>query len=120
MFTPIADLPDTTVGFTAHGKIHADDYDTTLIPAIEDVIARTGAARVLLVLGSDWDGYSAGAIFDDAKLGIDHLKAWERFALVSDAAWIHHVAKVFGLLVPGEVRVFPVSDLKVATDWVTG
>lgn len=49
MFTPIADLPDTIVGFTAHGKIHAEDYDNTLIPAIEDLIARTGAARVLLV-----------------------------------------------------------------------
>lgn len=54
MFTPIVDLPDTTVGFTAHGKIHADDYSKTLIPAIEELILRTGAARVLLVLGSDW------------------------------------------------------------------
>ena len=120
MFTPIADLPETTVGFTAHGKIHAEDYNNTLIPAIEDLIARTGAARVLLVLGPDWDGYTAGAMFDDAKLGIEHLKAWERFAIVSDAAWVHHVAKVFGLLVPGDVRAFAISDLDVATAWVTG
>ncbi len=120
MFTPIADLPGTTVGFTAHGKIHGDDYNKTLIPAIEDLIARTGAARVLLVLGPEWEGYSAGAMFDDVKLGMEHLKAWERFALVSDAAWIHHVAKVFGVLVPGEVRAFAVSDLEAATAWVTG
>ena len=120
MFTPIADLPDTTVGFTAHGKVHADDYNNTLIPAIEDLITRTGAARVLLVLGPDWAGYSAGAMFDDAKLGIEHLKAWERFAIVSDAAWVHHVAKALGLLVPGEVRAFAVSDLEVATAWVAG
>ena len=85
MLTPIPDLPDTTVGFTAHGKVRSEDYEETLIPAIEQLIARTGKARVLLVLGPEWEGYSAGAMFDDAKLGLEHLKAWERFALVSDA-----------------------------------
>ena len=72
------------------------------------------------MLGPDWDGYTAGAMFDDAKLGIEHLKAWKRFAIVSDAAWVHHLAKVFSLLVPGEVRVFAISDLDVATVWVAG
>jgi len=120
MFTPIQGLADTTVGFTAHGKIHADDYTKTLIPAVEDLIARTGKARVLVVLGSEWDGYSAAAMFDDVKLGLEHRKAWERFALVSDAEWIHHVASLFGWLVPGEVRAFRVADLDAATAWVTG
>jgi hypothetical protein len=75
---------------------------------------------VLLALGPDWDGYSAGAMFDDAKLGIERLQAWERCAIVSDAAWVHHVAKVFGLLIPGEVHAFAVADLEVAAAWVTG
>ncbi len=120
MFTPIADLPDTAVGFRAHGEIHAEDYKETLIPAIEDLIARTGEARVLVVLGPEWEGYSAGAMFADAKLGLEHLKAWERFALVSDAEWIHHVATLFGWLVPGEVRSYPYAELDAATAWVTG
>ncbi len=82
MFIPITDLPETTVGFTARGKIHAEDYRDVLIPAVEELIARTGKARVLIVLGAESEGYSVRAMFDDVKLGLEHLKAWERFALV--------------------------------------
>nr|WP_186760724.1 STAS/SEC14 domain-containing protein [Arthrobacter alpinus] len=53
-------------------------------------------------------------------MGIERLKAWERFAIVSYAAWVHHVAKVFGLLMPGGVRAVTISDLEVATAWVAG
>ncbi len=74
MFTPIADLPDSVVGFTASGKIDDDDYKQTLIPAVKDLISRAGKVRVILVPGPEWEGYSAAAMFDDAKL--DAAKAW--------------------------------------------
>ena len=61
------------------------------------------------------DVYSAGAMLDDAKLGIQHARAWERFALVSDADWIRHVATLFGWIVPGDVRSFPYAELEEAT-----
>jgi hypothetical protein len=120
MFTAFPDLPETAVGFTAHGKIRAEDYEETLIPAVEELIERTGRARVLLVLGPEWDGYSASAMFDDVKLGLEHRAAWERFALVSDADWVHLVAKLFGWLVPGDVRSFPYPKLDEAVDWISG
>jgi len=118
VFIPVADLPDTVVGFTASGEIHADDYKETLIPAVEGLIQRAGAARVVLVLGPEWEGYSAAAMFEDLKLGIEHRNAWQRFALVSDAEWIQHVAALFGWMVPGTVRWFPYSDLEDAKLWV--
>ncbi len=119
MFTPIHGLPDSVVGFTVQGKIHTDDYRTTLIPAVEDLIDRTGTARVLVVLGPEWEGISASAMFEDTKLGLEHWKAWERLALVSDAEWIHHLASLFGWMVPGEVQVFGVAALDEATAWVS-
>lgn len=118
MFTPIPDMPDDVVALSAHGEIHGDDYKKTFIPAVEEVIARTGEARVLLYLGPEWDGYSAAAMFDDAKLGLEHRSAWMRFALVSDADWVKHVATLFGWLVPGDVRWFPVDELDRAKTWV--
>ena len=120
MLVQIADLPTNIVGFTAEGEIHSDDYKNTLIPAIEDLIDREGKARVLIVLGPQWDGYSAGAMFEDAKLGLEHLNQWERFALVSDAEWIAHVAKLFGWIVPGDVRSYPFAQLDDAKRWVAG
>jgi hypothetical protein len=119
MFVPIPGLPPHVVGFTAEGRIHSDDYTRTLIPAVEEQIRQEGRARVLLVLGPAWEGHSPGAMVEDAKLGIEHLRAWERFALVSDAGWIADVAKLFGWLVPGEVRSFPTGELDAATAWVS-
>jgi SpoIIAA-like len=119
MFTPIVGLPDTAVGFTVQGKIHTDDYRDTLIPAVEDLIDRTGKARVLVVLGPEWEGISASAMFEDTKLGLEHWRSWDRLALVSDAEWIHHLASIFGWMVPGEVQVFGVGALDEATAWVS-
>lgn len=120
MFEPIPDLPDTVVGFTAKGKIHSDDYKDTLIPAVKELIAKTGQASVIVVLGPDWEGYSGGAMFEDAKLGLEKATKWQRFALVSDADWIHHVSKLFGWIVPGEVRGFTYAELPAAKEWVSG
>ncbi len=118
MFTPMEDLPDNVVGFTAQGKVHSDDYKDTLIPAIADLIERTGAARVLLVLGEEWEGYSLGAALEDAKLGAEDIRKWERFALVSDANWIEHVSKLFGWMIPGKVANYRLADLDDAKVWV--
>jgi hypothetical protein len=87
---------------------------------VEELLNCTGRARVLLVLGPEWDGYSAGAMVDDVQLGLEHRAAWERLALVSDAEWIHLVAKLLGWLVPGRVRSFPYSKLDEATGWICG
>ena len=60
-------------------------------------------------------------MWDDMKFGLGtgltHLSAWERMALVSDAPWVHHAITLFGWLVPGAVRVFPLAELDDATRW---
>ena len=38
----------------------------------------------------DFDGISGGAVWQDLKIGVEHLHAWKRIALVTDIAWMSH------------------------------
>ena len=56
-------------------------------------------------------------MWEDAKLGIGELKAWEKVAVVTDKDWVKHVVRAFGWMVPGEVRIFGLEQLKDAKAW---
>jgi hypothetical protein len=113
------ELPDNVLGLTAHGEVSAKDYEETLIPAVEDLLSRHDKIRVIYHLGEDFTGFSAGAVWDDAKLGMSHFAAWERVALVTDLEWLATTAMAIGFLMPTEIKVFPCEHLSAARDWVT-
>ena len=119
MLEPLADLPQGVIGFEAVGEIHADDYKTTLIPAVEAASA-TGPLRLVYVLGDRFDGYSSGASWQDAKLGLDHHAKWHRTALVTDVDWVSHMAGVFGWMIPGHFEHYPLDQRADAIAWVAG
>ncbi len=118
MVEKILDLPDSVLGFTAKGTVTADDYESVIIPAVEAMFARQGKVRFLYHLGEDFSGIEAAAAWDDAKLGLRHISGWEKMALVSDVEWVRWAVRVFGLAIPGHVRVFHNRDLAEAKAWI--
>ena len=118
MIEKIPDLPENVLGFTAKGAVTAQDYENVIIPAVEAVFARHEKARFLYHLGSDFTGFEAGAIWDDTKLGLKHRRGWERMGVVSDVEWVRAAVKMFGLAIPGQVRVFHERDLAEALRWI--
>jgi hypothetical protein len=119
MLEKISDLPENVLGFSAKGTVTADDYETVIIPAVEAMLSREGKVRFLYHLGEDFSGFEAAAMWDDTKLGLKHFSGWERVALVSDVEWVRWAVKVFGLAMPGHVRVFQNRDLAEAQRWVS-
>jgi hypothetical protein len=116
MIRQLTDLPDGVLGFEADGEIHADDYKDTIIPAIEGVIADGHDVRVVLVF-PEFAGYSAGAAWQDLKMGMDHLHKWKRVALVTDVDWMVHLVNLFGWMSPGDVKHFPLAERAAAITW---
>lgn len=111
-------MPAGVVGFEAFGKISADDYRDTLLPAVVEA-ARSGEIRLLLVM-SDFEGMTGGAVREDVKLGVEHLRAWKRTALVTDIEWMAHLTALFGWMSPGETKTFPLAARDEALSWVAG
>lgn len=119
MVERIRNLPENVLGFTAKGVVTASDYESAIVPAVEAMFASHEKIRFLYHLGEEFVRFEAGAMWDDAKLGLKHLTGWERTALVSDIEWIGTAVRVFGLAIPGKVRVFPNRDLSEAIRWVS-
>ena len=117
MISELDGLPAGVIGFDASGKIAAEDYRDVVLPALEQA-ARTGDIRFLIVM-RDFDGISGGAVWQDLKMGIEHLHAWKRIALVTDIAWMSHMTDIFGWMTPGETKTFPLDQRDRAIQWVT-
>ena len=111
-------MGDGVVDARAVGKVTSEDYESTLIPAVETALAIGGKGRVLYVLGSDFERYEAEAALDDARMGLHHWSDFERIAVVTDHDMYRTMIKGFGFLMPGEVKVFGVDDLDDAKEWI--
>jgi SpoIIAA-like len=119
MVKRIPDLPDNVLGFTAKGVVTAHDYESVIMPAVEALFSRQKKVQFLYYLGEDFSGLETVAMWDDTKLGLKHLSGWERMAVVTDVEWIRAAIKIFGVAIPGHVRVFHNSELADAKRWIT-
>jgi hypothetical protein len=115
MIETLTDLPAGVIGFEIAGEIVADDYTSTLVPAVERAAA-SGGVRMVLVFPK-WEGVSAEATWQDLKLGVEHLRSFERTALVTDIDWMRHLVAVLGWMSPGELKLFPLEERQAAIDW---
>ena len=83
-----------------------DDYKDVVIPAAASCLERHSKCRLLYVLGAAFEGYEAGAMLDDAKLGLAHFASWEKIAFVTDDQMFRTIVKALGFAMPGEVKDF--------------
>jgi hypothetical protein len=122
MIEAIADMPAGTFGFRGAGKFSRRDYTEVLIPPLRDAVERGERIRFLFEIAPDFHGIDADAVWQQAKadlgLGIGHLSAWERTAVVSDADWVTRAVGLIGWMAPGELRVFPPAELEAAKQWL--
>ena len=110
MIEPLAGFPPKVPAFACKGHVTKDDYETVLIPDVEEALKGRGKLRLYYRTDPDFSGIAPGAIWDDFKLGVEHLLRWERFAIVSDVDWIRYALRAFSFLIPGIVKFFHLDE----------
>ena len=118
MIKQLGGMPSGVIGFEAAGKLDAADYRDVVLPALEQAAAN-GEVRFVIVM-NDFDGMTGGALWQDLKMGVEHLRAWKRIALVTDIEWMHHLTDLFGWMTPGETKTFPIAERDSAIAWAAG
>ena len=116
MIKELTDMPAGVIGFEASGKLRAEDYHDVVLPALERA-AQTGEVRFLIVI-PDFEGMSGGALWQDLKMGVEHLRAWKRIALVTDIEWMTRLTALFGWMTPGDTKTFSLGQRADAMQWV--
>ena len=116
----LAGMPPGVLGLEAVDDVEREDYENVLLPAIDAAIAEHGKARLVYVLGPEFDDYEGEAVWEDLKLGVRHPASFERIAVVTDASWAGPAIRVFSVLWPGQARAFPLAELDAAKRWAAG
>lgn len=118
MFKFIEGLPPDVMAIEASGEVTDEDYRKMLIPKAEVMMAK-GPIKMLYVIGRDFTGFRLEALWDDAAFGIKHWYDFNRIAVVADHNWLRAMVSMFRPFFHGDVRLFGLSDLPAAKDWIT-
>jgi hypothetical protein len=117
-------MPEGVLGLRFSGEISRGDYEEVLMPAIDEAAGNDQPFRCLCELDADFEGYEAGAVWEDIKTGakyvVGHHANWHRMALVTDVEWIRRATALFGWMSPGELKLFGLTELEAAKEWVAG
>jgi len=100
------------------GKLTLDDYEKIWVPRLEETIERFEKVRVLIYLDETFDGWETAVIWEDAKVGLKNIKAFEKIALVGGPDWMAKMTDLLGHLMPGSVKSFPSGELEEAYGWI--
>jgi len=106
------------LALAAHGKVSHQDYSRVVIPAVEEKLKMHPKIRAFFHLGEDFIGYTAEALWDDAKVGIQHYNAFERIAVITNVGWVKQAMRLFVVFVPCPIRFFSNEDILAAAAWV--
>jgi hypothetical protein len=118
MLKHIPDMPAGTLGFEAVGTVEDDDFEDTVEPALRREIDAGRSIRMLYLLGPDLREYEGDAFARQVGFAARHARSYERVAVVSDQDWLRPAIRVLSALVPGQLRVFRLSELGEAKGWV--
>ncbi len=100
MLETIHDLPPGVEGLKAVGKITKDDYDEVVEPLLDDARREGRRMRFLYELGTEFDGFTPSAAWEDAKVGLRAMRLFDGCAVVSDVGWIRDTSQVAGFMMP--------------------
>lgn len=100
----------------ASGKLERDDYER-FSPEVDRLIRRHGKIRVLLEL-HDFHGWTAGALWEDAKFDLKHFTDIERLAIIGETKWEKGMAQFCRPFTTASIRYFDHERSAEAQSWI--
>jgi hypothetical protein len=119
MIEPIQNLPSDVLGFRASGRVTGEDYESVIVPAVNEALKANRRIRLLYQIAPDFEGFDPHALWEDSKVGLRHPMAWDRIAFVTDLGWLRRATRALGFTMPAELRVFENRAFDEARAWIS-
>lgn len=116
----LADFPAHVAAYRATGSVGKEEYRDVVISRVNEVALQFRHINFLVRLETNMDNYSIGAFLKYLKVSFQHFSKWNRMAIVSDERWVRKAYDTLSLLVPGEIRGYPLAQYEEAKAWVSG
>ena len=98
------------------GKLAKEDYEH-FVPEFERLVRQQGKLRLLFDM-TDFHGWEASALWEDAKFAINHFADIERLAMVGEERWQHGMATFCKPFTKAAIRYFDHSETAEAQKWL--
>ena len=98
------------------GKLAKADY-VYFAPEFERLIQLNGKMRVLFNLAG-FDGWEAGALWEDIKFDVKHFADIERLAMIGEKKWQHGMATFCKPFTKANIRYFDHAKAADALLWL--
>jgi hypothetical protein len=96
------------------GKLSETDYERFFVQFAE----LPKKPRILFdMIG--FEGWDAGALWDDIKFDIKHANDFERIATVGDSIWEHAMATLIKPFTKSKTRYFDATHYAAAREWLS-
>ncbi len=118
MLERLNDIPRGIDGLKAVGKLSTEDYEQVMTPLLEAARREGRRVRFLYQLGPDFEGFTAGAAWEDAKVGLHYMRLFDACAVVTDLGWIQEATKLVRFMMPCPVRAFGNQERDKAIEWL--
>ena len=117
MIEILTGFPDDVAAYSCHGRLTKSDY-ASVMRDIEDKLARHDRLSMYCEVSPDYSGSGLDAAWEDWRSSFSTWFHWERGAIVTDVEWMVWATRFFGLLFPGEWRVYRPERSGPARRWV--
>ena len=108
---------DHIIGLEIDGWIDAEDIDR-IVKIVEPRIDAGEKLRIYAEVSS-WSGMSLGAFIKDLRFSLQHVKDFDKEAIVSDKRWLEALAALGNTLFSGiEVKHFTLDESDKALEWL--
>jgi SpoIIAA-like len=118
MLEKIEGLPKGIDGMKAVGKLSKEDYENVCLPLMDEARREGRRLRFLYQLGSEFEGFTPTAAWEDAKIGLHSMRLFDGCAVVTDVGWIRDATRLMGFFMPCPAKVFSNQDLGKAVEWL--
>jgi hypothetical protein len=99
-----------------NGKVSKADYEE-FVPQIEFLMEGDVKLRLLIEL-HNFEGWTAGAMWEDAKFAARHFNDIERIAVVGEARWERGMVAFIKPFTMAAVKYFDMQDADQARRWI--
>jgi hypothetical protein len=104
------------IEISVSGKLTKEAYQE-FVPYTEEAIQKYGRIRIVFItLG--FEGWDAGALWEDVKFDLKHFRDIERLAIVGETKWEKGMATFCRPFTTAIIKFFEHSDLEKAREWV--
>lgn len=97
-------------------RLTNEDYER-LHPELDAEIERHGEVRLVWDM-RDFEGWTPGALWEDAKLDLRHNSDVSRLAMIGETRWQEWMARLTKPFDHAQVHYFDAADRETAYEWI--